>query len=257
MILVANSEAVDLEHLMATAGPGALFVFFNKTYKILAGRFERPALLVARSSEAGANIVYRREVERVVEPFAAASFAGILNLKVGPRETFSRREEFGPRPVGHLDLSGAYADFYPSGHVATSGFALGVWLAEQRFGRNLLLAGFSARRSLQWKLFRDHDWSFEQTALRLLERAGRLSLGEEGASGSPLQRFARRFPEIAREDVGLAAAETVADRLAATDAMVDRLLSLTRLQALFDTFLRRLKPPTRKERLAARQGPRE
>ncbi|WP_152048423.1 3-deoxy-manno-octulosonate cytidylyltransferase [Aureimonas psammosilenae] len=254
VVLVANSDDVDLDALRAAFGPRTLFVFFNKTYKVLDGPFERPSLLVARSSEAGANIVYRREVEKVLKPFDSEAFLGIANLRVSERENFSRPEEFGSRAVGFLDLSGVFATIYPGTHLPTSGFALALWLAEQRLGIGIHLAGFTARRSARWKLFADHDWTFEQTALRLLANAGLIRLTGERAGDLPFTRFAERFPEIDRADIAIVAATVVADRLANTDRAVDRLFSLTRLQGRLDTWLRSMKPQTRKERLRKTQA---
>ena len=66
VVLVANSDAVDIAALSARYGDGTLFVFFNKVFKVLDAPFERPSLLIARSSQAGANIVYRGEVGTVL-----------------------------------------------------------------------------------------------------------------------------------------------------------------------------------------------
>ncbi|MBE7186192.1 MAG: 3-deoxy-manno-octulosonate cytidylyltransferase [Methylobacterium mesophilicum] len=250
VVLVANSEAVDIEDLTRRFGQASLFVFFNKTYKVLDRPFEKPSLLVARSSEAGANIVYRREVEEVLRPFAGAQFHGILNLRAGTGEKFSRADEFAGRPVGFLDLSAAFAGAYPSARLPTTGFALAVWLAERRFSATIHLAGFSARRSERWKLFRDHDWTFEQTVLRLLHRAGRLELVDARDTAKPLANLVGRFPEIASADVARTAVEVLTERLESTDAAVDRLFSLTRWQGRIDSALRSLKPRTRKQKLA-------
>lgn len=255
VVLVANSDSVSIVDLRARFG-SALFVFFNKTYKVLDGPFDGASLLVARSSAAGANIVYRREVEAVVRPFVRSAFRGVMNLRVAATEAFSRADDFGPRPVGHLDLADACSDFYPLGRVATSGFALAVWLAEQRLPTRIHLAGFSARRSERWKLFRDHDWTFEQTALRLLRDAGLLDLIDGPRSPKTLAHFAKRFPEIAAAEVPRAAVEVLADRLESVETAVDRLLSLTRWQSRIDRTLRSLKPKTRKQKLAEAGGAR-
>jgi hypothetical protein len=254
VVLIANSDAVDIAKLRARFGTATLFVFFNKTYKVLAGPFDGTALLVARSSEAGANIVYRREVEDVLRPFVGAGFKGVVNLRADAKETFSRPSEFGDRPVGFLDLAEAFADVYPAGRVATSGFALGVWLAERRLPARLHLAGFSARRSDRWKLFRDHDWTFEQTALRLLHRARLLDLTEDPAVPRSLSLLAERFPEIAAEDAARTAIEVLGERLENAETAVDRLFSLTRWQGRLDRAVRALKPKTRKRKLAEAGG---
>ncbi|KQT59668.1 MULTISPECIES: hypothetical protein [unclassified Aureimonas] len=250
IVLVANSDAVDIADLDRRFGEKTLFVFFNKVYKVLDQAFVRPSILVARSSEAGANIVYRREVEDVVRLLAEPGFRGILNLRVAPVERFSERREFGERAVGFLDLADHFADFYSARHVPSSGFALAVWLTEQGLSSRVHLAGFTAKRSTQWKVFHVHDWTTEQIVQRLLLRAGKLHAVGGGADALPLDRIARRFPGIDASDVSLVAADVLSERLEQANVAIDRLFSLTRFPARIDTLLRRLKPKTRKAKLA-------
>lgn len=250
IVLVANSDAVDIAALTVQFGEKTLFVFFNKVYKVLDQPFVRPSLLVARSSEAGANIVYRREVEDVVRLLAAPGFRGILNLRAAPAERFSAAEDFGDRGVGFLDLSRHFADFYSARHVPSSGFALAVWLTEQGLSARIHLAGFTGKRSTAWKVFHVHDWTTEQIVQRLLLRAGTLRTVGGAGDASPLDRIARRFPGIDAADVSIVAADVLSERLEQANVAIDRLFSLTRLQGRIDEALRRLKPKTRKAKLA-------
>ena len=151
IVLVANSDAVRIDALRSRYGEGALFVFFNKVYKVLDRPFEGACLLVARSGPAGANIVYRREVADVVALVRSPRFLGICNLRAGTSERFSAVADFAVRePVGHLDLAPVLGGFYPPSHLATSGFALAVFLAEAVPGARVVLAGFTAKRSRRW-----------------------------------------------------------------------------------------------------------
>ncbi|MBO0904157.1 3-deoxy-manno-octulosonate cytidylyltransferase [Jiella sonneratiae] len=249
VVLVANSEAANVEALRESFGDGVLFVFFNKVYKVLKAPFDGPSLLVARSSIAGANIVHRREVETVCGYFEGPGFSGILNLKALAAERFSEARDFGERSVGHLDLAADFADFYPPDYAPTTGFALALWLSERCGGLRIVLAGFSAERSERWKLFHDHDWTFEQIVLRLMARSGRIEM-RGGREATPLDRIAARFPEVPPAEVALVAAEVLAARQEGTNRSVDRLYSIVRPLAGLDGLLRRLKPKTRKEKLA-------
>ncbi|WP_062121054.1 hypothetical protein [Aureimonas sp. AU40] len=250
ILLVANSDAVDIGQLRQRYGDDALFVFFNKVYKVLDRPFDGPSLLVARSGPAGANIVYRREVADVVRLVRSPRFHGICNLRAGESERFSAPAEFGiSEPVGHLDLAPNLAGFYPPTHLATSGFALALFLLEAAPNSRVILAGFTARRSAKWKLFADHDWTFEQIVLRLLLRSGRL--GTTGAVADDLLgAVTRRFPQFSAGEVSNVAAEVLAERLEGANLAIDDLLKLTRPQRRFDMLLRRLKPKTRKAKLA-------
>src|SRR5262249_12763067 len=66
IVLVANSDEVDIESLRASLPGDALFVFFNKVYKVLKRPFDGNALLAVRSGTAGVKIVNRGEVSEVV-----------------------------------------------------------------------------------------------------------------------------------------------------------------------------------------------
>ena len=252
IVLVANSDAVNVAALRSRFGGDVLYVFFNKVFKVLDAPFEGRSLLVARSSPAGANIVYRGEVEAVVRLLAPPGFSGILNLRAAQAEVFSRPEEFGGTTAGFLDLTGFFDGFYPATHVPTSGFALAFWLSETCPDTRVVLAGFTGRRS-RWKLFHDHDWTFEQIVQRLLVGAGRLELLDELAP-TDLQRIAARLPGIAPTDLALTAAQVLSERLEGANMAIDRLASVTRLQTRIDGFLRRLKPKTRKQKLAEKKG---
>src|SRR5580765_5861341 len=62
IVLVANSDEVRIDELQDAFPENALFVFFNKVYKVLDRPFTGNALLISRGGPRGANIVYRREV---------------------------------------------------------------------------------------------------------------------------------------------------------------------------------------------------
>ncbi len=254
IVLVANSDAADVGTLETLDDGSTLFVFFNKTYKVLNRPFGRPCLLLARSSPAGANIVYRREVEAVTRHLVGPGFRGIVNLKAGAKERFSAPAEFGGHAVAPLDLSRAFVGFYSPAHVPTSGFALALHLLEARPEAEIVLCGFTGRRSARWKLFHDHDWTFEQIVLRLLSRSGRLRMiqGGEANEGGDGAVILARFPEMKAEEVALVSAEVLSERLEGATVAIDGLLKVTRPLAKLDGFVRRLRPATRKAKLAAK-----
>lgn len=256
IVLVANSDAVDVATLETLDDGSTLFVFFNKTYKVLDRAFERPCLLLARSSPAGANIVYRREVEAVTRFLVGPRFKGIVNLKAGAAERFSEPSEFGGHAVTHLDLSKAFEGFYSPSHVPTSGFALALHLLDVASAPDVVLCGFTARRSARWKLFHDHDWTFEHIVLRLLARSGRLRMvqgggGEEAGGNAPA--ILSRFPEMKAEEVALVSSEVLSERLEGATVAIDGLLKVTRPLTKLDGFVRGLRPATRKSKLAAKE----
>lgn len=256
IVLVANSDAVDMGALSRAHGPETLFVFFNKVYKVLSAPFAGRSLLVARSGPAGANIVYRREVGDVLRLVAGPGFTGILNVRAGTEEVFSPAADFAGAPVGHLDLVASAAGFYPSSHVPTSGFALALFLSETCPSSRIVLAGFTAKRSLKWRLFEDHDWTFEQIVLRLLFGSGRLHVaaGSPGGEAGSLAQIAARLDGVTPAEVALVTAEVLAERLDTANSAIDRLIKLTRFQDRIGGWARTMKPKTRKMKLAEKAG---
>jgi hypothetical protein len=242
VVLVANSDVVRIDALQREFPlDTTLFVFFNKVYKVLDRPFPGHSLLISRGQPRGANIVYRHEVGDVVKFFPKDRFLGILNLRLGLDEKLNTQAEFEDTPTGHLDLIGFCGDFYPEDKVPTSGFAVALWLADLTLPGKIVLAGFSARRSDKWKVVSVHDWSFEQVFLRLFARVGKISI-QGGVAGNAYAALARRFPDIPPEEISLAIADVLSERLHNANAEIDKLISLTNVIRSTDNFLRGLRP---------------
>jgi hypothetical protein len=241
VILVANSDEVNVKELQEEYPETALFVFFNKVYKILDERFSGNSLLISRAQPRGANIVYRNEVADVVKLLASQKFLGIMNIRLAEIERLNTSADYLGTPTGHLDLVGFCADFYPKDKVATSGFAMALWLVNQSLPAEIVLAGFSAKRSDKWRVVNVHDWTFEQVFLRLFARVGKLTMHGSRPANSYMT-LASRFPELPAAEISATIAEVLSLRLSQTDAQVDKLISLTNAFRSIDEFLRRLKP---------------
>ncbi len=247
IILVANSEQVDVPALKRAYPGDSLFVFFNKAYKILRQPFAGHCMLVSRAQPRGANIVYRGEVDQVLGLFAPSTFCGIANIRLADTETPNTQADYGGAATGHLDLTELCRDIYPADKLPTSGFALAYWLLERRVPVEVVLAGFSAKRSETWRVVAVHDWTFEQVCLKVFAQAGKLSLHEADLA-SPYAKLAARFPEIPPSDISFTVADVLSQRLGNTDAQVDKLISLTGVLKSADLFLRKLRPRFLKKR---------
>ncbi|MGK9204206.1 hypothetical protein [Sinorhizobium meliloti] len=241
VVLVANSDEVSVKELQEEYPGTALFVFFNKVYKILDEQFSGNSLLISRAQPRGANIVYRNEVADVVKLLASQKFLGIMNIRLAEIERLNTSADYLGTPTGHLDLVGFCADFYPKDKVATSGFAMALWLVNQSLPAEIVLAGFSAKRSDKWRVVNVHDWTFEQVFLRLFARVGKLTMHGSRPANSYMT-LASRFPELPAAEISATIAEVLSLRLSQTDAQVDKLISLTSAFRSIDEFLRRLKP---------------
>jgi len=241
IVLVANSDEVDIDALCASLPADTLFVFFNKVYKVLDRPFHGNALLVIRSGTGGPNILTRGSADHVVGYFPSARFLGIMCVRASPVEKVTPATAFGSVPTGHLDLAEYFVDLYPSDHLPSSGFALAVWLCELDIDRRIVLAGFSAKRSQRWKIFDVHDWTFEQVVQRLLLQSGRLSIANALTPHS-YAAVTKRFPDISAADISLAAAAILSERLENVNEEIDKLVSATSLNRSVEKFIRGLKP---------------
>ena len=241
IVLVANSDAVDVQALRKEYPASTLFVFFNKVYKVLDRAFPENALLISRGQPRGANIVYRGEVGEVVKFFPKDHFLGIMNIRLAANEKLNTAAEFEGTPTGHLDLVGFCADFYPEEKVPTTGFAMALWLSDLKLPSTIVLAGFSARRSEKWRVVSVHDWTFEQVFLRLFARLGKITI-HGGVANNAYAALSRRFPEIPSAEISLAIADVLSERLGNANAEIDKLISLTNVIRAADNFLRGLKP---------------
>ncbi len=232
--------------------PTTLFVFFNKVYKVLDGTFDRQSMLVARSGMMGANIVHRREVKDVLGFFPTSHFLGVLNVRVAASENFSPGATFEGAHVKHLDLTEQLQGRYPGGKIATSGFALTLWLRSLDLKADVALAGFTAKRSAKWKVFDVHDWTFEQVCLRVWARHNEIKMlghGEDNRAAA----LSRMLPDIDPLEITMESAAVLADRLDGANEQIDRLTSATKLQQNLLAWFRRIRPKTRKQRYLAKQ----
>lgn len=247
IVLVANSDEVNISELVSRLPETTLFIFFNKVYKVLNEPFRRPALLVTRSGTLGSNLVKSGKVAKVLQYFDRGSFLGVVNLAIGEREKFSPASEFGDVDVRHLDLTAVFASFYPTASVPTSGFALCFWLAHLEPGIKVTLAGFSSKRSERYQVLDVHDWTFEQVVMRLMYRRGKIDiLGRQRMN--PYAELSAHFPEYSPSEVALTANEVLAERLVNLSSWVDKLMHVTRILRFVDRTYRRLKPATRSQR---------
>ncbi|OWV98420.1 3-deoxy-manno-octulosonate cytidylyltransferase [Rhizobium sp. R72] len=247
IVLVANSDEVDIDELTSRFPETTLFVFFNKVYKVLSEPFTRAAVLVSRSGAQGANLVKSGKVSKVLPYFDKGSFLGIINLTIGGSERPSPASAFGDVKVRHLDLTDVFAPFYPPTSLPTSGFALCFWLANLQLGVRVTLAGFSSKRSERYQVFDVHDWTFEQVVLRLMYRRGKIDiLGRERTN--PYAELSAHFPEYSPTEIAFTANEVLGERLVNLSSIVDRLMHVTRFLRFVDRTYKKLKPKTRKEK---------
>jgi hypothetical protein len=243
IVLVANSDEVKIDALVARNSSNTLFVFFNKVYKVLNKPFVGNSILLTRSGARGANLVTSGKVSKVLQYFDDSGFMGVVNLRIGDGEVFSPSSAFPDVKVRHLDLTNVFARFYPSNSLPTSGFALCFWLTTLQLDAKITLAGFSSKRSERYQVFECHDWTFEQVLLRLMYRNGKIEfLGRDDTN--PYAELSAHFPEYAATEIALTANEVLSERLVNLSSIVDRLMHVTKFLRFVDRTYKRLKHRT-------------
>lgn len=252
--VVANSPAVDLDDVRRRCPAATLYVFFNSAFRVVEGRFDQDALLVARSGNYGASIVRDGDIHSIVRRFEPSRFHGVVNLRAAGWETLEDVEKLKPIKATHLDLVADFQDAYTAGKAASSGFAIAVWLSKLDLGLPIYLAGFTGTRSEKWKVFDAHDWTFEQVALRLLVRKGSLSPLEGDRLSAPpsLERIGAIVPSATAEEIALVASEVLSDRVDNLGYFIDRLWSITKIARFFNTLVAYTNPKKR-QRMAKRR----
>lgn len=248
IVLVANSDDQRLGDILRDPPPKPLFVFFNKIDRVLDAPFPHDCALVTRCNTAGAEVVYRRRLPGMMRLLPAPYFKGVINLRAASRERLNRPNEFDDIPVGFLDLADFLESFYPAQHTASSGFAVATWLKHVRPDIDLRLTGFSGERGFKWKVFHIHDWAFEQTALRLMEKAG-LLCNDVTREADPFPAFFRHFPQLDRPGARDEALLVLSEKLEKANKRIDKLISATAPLRLFYEGWRAVKWKSKKNRV--------
>lgn len=228
VVLVANSESAVT--VPEQPGRRTLHVFFNDARKVLAESFDGDAALVLRSGRSGPSVIRQGILQAVAGRFTAKALKALVNLQADPSEAPAGLAAHGDLPIEPLDLSGYFGRRYPGGKLPSSGYAMAVWLAESAPGIGIVLSGFDSLRSESWKVFHVHDWAFEQTALRLLGRQGRLSFHPDAPPGmGSADALQAQFPNVPVSEILAVQVGVLSERLEHTNQFVDRLWSATRL----------------------------
>ncbi|MCV3764785.1 3-deoxy-manno-octulosonate cytidylyltransferase [Rhizobium sp. TRM95796] len=248
IVLVANSDDQRLSEILRDPPPKPLYVFFNKIDRVLDTPFPHDCVLVTRCNTAGSEVVYRRRLPGMMRLMPAPFFKGVINLRAASRERLNRPEEFDEIPAGFLDLTEFMESFYPPQHTASSGFAMTAWLKHVAPDIDVRLTGFSGERGFKWKVFHIHDWTFEQTALRLMEKGG-LIRNDVPREQDPYPAFFRHFPQLDRDDARSEMLLVLSEKLEKANKRIDKLISATAPLRLFYDGWRAVKWKSKKNRV--------
>ncbi|OXS99171.1 hypothetical protein B7H23_13310 [Notoacmeibacter marinus] len=248
IVLVANSEKTDLDALLSTySADQTLFVFFGKVQKILTEPFARPAMLIHRLGRQGAINHGRRSVETALALFDKTALKGQVGLQAGKdhRSTNSAANDgdFSAELPFLMNCDPVLNGWYTQGVAPTTGFAAALWLSRHLPEKSIILAGFTGQRSLNLKMLSVHDWTIEQTVLRLEYRMGTISRFEDSgqmAERASIENIAERYPELPPATVAAVYADVLRGQFQATDKVVAHLSRDRWYQRIYNKLASRL-----------------
>ena len=245
--LIANSEAVDIEAIQAGLPEKTLYIFFTGCAKVLHRPFTGDVILCHRLVSGGSKFLKSQKHFDT----AYSLFAGDLKAEIGvlagrgmedgaPAMASPRQS---PLVRYTLDFDYDFGALYPQDRKPTTGFAIAIWLAEKIPHANIILCGFTGVAGLQFNMYMEHDWTFEQIMLQLFVKKGRISRfgdGSDTAAGS-FSRIQARFPEFGEAAIALVATNVLANRYTGMERQVAKLWSRTKLERRIRGFFKRFK----------------
>lgn len=245
--LIANSESVDINTITRTLPDKTLYVFFTGCAKVLPRPFDKDAVLCHRLVAGGTRFLKsQKHFDKAYSLFTRrlkAEIGVIADRGVpegSPGVAAPRKSTLVPHT---LDFDYAFGPLYPVNRMPTTGFAIAVWLAEKMPHANVCLCGFTGVAGLQFSMYTEHDWTFEQIMLQLFVKKGRIRRFEE-TLGEPAGSFARihnRFPEFSEATIALVATNVLANRFTGMERQVAKLWSKTKLERRIRGFFKRFK----------------
>ena len=245
--LIANSEAVDIKAIQAGLPEKTLYVFFTGCAKVLHRPFTGDAVLCHRLVGDGSKFLKSQKHFDRAHSLLANGLKAEIGVLASRRMTDGAPSITSPRQsplVGHtLDFDYDFGTLYPQGRMPTTGFAIAIWLIEKIPHANIVLCGFTGVAGLQFDMYTEHDWTFEQIMLELFVKKGRISRFGEGldtAAGS-FSRIQARFPEFGEAAIALVATNVLANRYTGMERQVAKLWSSTKLERRIRGFFKRFK----------------
>lgn len=244
--VVANSDAVDLSAIVAAMPDRTIYIFTSHSAKVLKKPFDRDSAVVHRMYDRDTHVARRKTLERLFQVLPKSVVKGEFGLysdfvDAPDKEANAGHRSEAPPPV--IDMDATVAGFYPRGRLASTGFVLALWLARNVTASRVYLCGFTGVRGDRLPNSPIHDWTLEQTVLRIFYRTGRLFRFEEtGTPSDRLSRLQKRFGPVPDMDLALIACDVVDGRVSGADAQIAHLWSANRLLRGISQGLKSLRP---------------
>lgn len=245
--LIANSESLVIDSVMAALPQNTLYVFFTGCAKVLSKPFPKDSILCHRLVAEGTRFLKSRKHFESAYSF----FPQGLKAEVGILADKAKTDR-GPLPAPRtspitplvIDFDYMFHGLYPAGRMPTTGFALALSLLDLRPETKVYLCGFTGVPGTEFNMYSEHDWTFEQTVLQLFakkERIIQLQESDVAAAQNWLTGVSNRFPEFAHGEVAMMAAQVIGNRLTGTERRVAKLWDQTKWQRKIKAYFKRFR----------------
>lgn len=240
--IIANSETLDLKAVEAAMPERTLFVFFTRCMRVIRPPFTRDAVLIhLLNGELELN-----ESEAVAAKARALFAGGALKTEIGLRVgrgggALATAPGEASKAVPHtVDCSRIVTSWYTPRLAPTTGFAATLWLRKLVPDMPIYMCGFTGVRGTAFTMRTMHDWTLEQSILKLMYRRGELLRFEEGPSAPSLyDRIRAAIPDAGDGELAAVTADVFEARLNGLDKLMARLVSILRLPLAVDGWLKR------------------
>lgn len=239
--LIANSEELDLAAVQADLPANTLFVFFTRCPRVIKTPFRRDAVLFHLLNAA----LEINETDAVADKaralFAPGALKAEFGLRIGRGGKVLDPPDRQAAGIDHtVDCSKITNEWYTPGLAPTTGFAASLWLHALLPDKDIYLCGFSGVRGAAFTVRTMHDWTLEQSVLRLMYRRGSLIPFEKAKRQPSLhERVQMAVPGATAEEICAVTDDVLAARLTALDRLMARLVSILRLPLSIDGWLKR------------------
>lgn len=243
--VIANSDAVDLPAIAETMPESTIFIFTSHSGKIMRQGFKRDSAVIHRMHNKDICVARLKHLNRLAQHLPPQTVKGEVGffsdfVNAPGRQTNAGHKPETPLPV--IDMNDFVAEFYSSGLLASTGFVLALWLAYNITRSKVYLCGFTGVRGDRLPNSTIHDWTLEQTVLRIFYRTGRLLRYEDKDKPSDrLSRLQERFGPIPDFDLAMIAHDVNATEISNSESAIALLWSANRFLREISDGLKKLR----------------
>lgn len=245
--LIANSESLAIDKVVSALPDNTLYVFFTGCAKVLNKPFPKDSALCHRLIANGTRFLKSKKHFESAYSFFPQGLKAEIGL-IADKATIANiaLPAFRKSPIIPLviDFDYLFPGLYPAGRMPTTGFGLALSLLKIQPEAKVYLCGFTGVPGTEFNMYSEHDWTFEQTLLKLFAKKDRIIQLQESdiaASQNWLTGVCTRFPEFDSAEVALVAAQVIGNRVTGMERRLAKLWDQTKWQRKIKSYFKRFR----------------